>query len=164
MAKKEFNIQDLINLQKTVESLIGDYTYKIIASNAKLKSAKEYTEDTPALYTKLNALYDQLNIIKLAKDKSNRSKTSLGKTNQQLIYELSNLNRKKTMLEVLFGQKLKTRKGGKVNEYEFNITKNDINEYLDETTRRISDIKKAMTDFNNSHKVKIVIDDSLDLA
>jgi len=157
MAKKEFNLQNLINLQKTVETMISNTTYEIIANNASLKSAKGDKIDVHKLYDKLLSLYVQLDVVKLAKDKANRSKTSLGKTNQQLIFELSTLNRKRSMLEVLFEQKKK------VDKYEFQIAKTEIESRLDITKERITEIKETMTDFNNSHTVKIVIDADLDL-
>jgi hypothetical protein len=162
MAKKEFNIQELINLQKTVETLISKSTYTIIAHNANLKGT-DSNFDIVKEYETLDKYFDQLIVIKLAKDKANRSKTKLGATNQQLILELSNLNRKRVMLETLFEQKGKARKGGKVDVYEFQISKKTIEENLDQIKQRISDIKRAMTDFNTSKKVKIVINDALDL-
>ena len=39
MAKKEFNIQQIINLLRTVETLISSTTYDIIANNASLKTS-----------------------------------------------------------------------------------------------------------------------------
>ncbi len=164
MAKKEFNIQQIINLLRTVETLISSTTYDIIANNASLKTSSGEKINTEDLFSKLLDLYDQLNVLKQAKEKANRSKTTLGSTNQQLIFELSNLNRKKSMLETLFEQKTKVRKGGKDNQFDFFIPKTDIQDRLDITNERITDIKEAMTKFNNSHTVKLVLNDDLNLV
>lgn len=160
MAKKEFNIQEIINLSKTIETLISDIMYKIISKNAFLKSKKDEEENIVDLYNKFDRLQDQLIVVKSAKDKVNQKKTSLGKTNQQLIYELSNLRRKESALETMLTQKLKVKNP---DDYDYHISKSQISEDLDKTQARISEIKDSMTKFNNSHKVKIVIDDTLDL-
>jgi hypothetical protein len=107
---------------------------------------------------------EQLNIVKLAKDKANRKRTKFGGvTNQQLIFDLSNLNRKRSLLETLAIAKLKNRKGIEADAYEFQISKNEIADKLIDVENRISEIKKTMTNFNTSTTVKIVIFEELNL-
>lgn len=160
--KKVLNLQQIIELQKTVETLIADTTYDIIANNAVLRTSKD-KKDVKAMYSKLTKLFDQLNILKLAKDKVNRKKTKLGKTNQELILELSNLSREKVLLTTLISSKLKRRKGSVEDAYEFMIPKGDLELKLIEVDKRISEIKTNMTNFNTSNTVKIVFYTELNL-
>lgn len=164
MAKKEFNIQHLINLQKTVESMISNISQQLIINNAVLKKHTGDVIDTNKLYDKYERLSDQLNVLKTAVSKANSSKTSLGDSNQQLIYKLSNLTRHKSMLEQMISNKRTRNNGAEKNAYTFQISKSVLEERLLDIEEKISEIKEAMTDFNNSHTVKIVIDETLDLV
>ena len=162
--KKVLNLQQLIDLQATIEKMISSVQIDIIKYNPTFKYDEENNVDVVELYKKYNNLLDQLVVIKLAKDKANRKRSGFnGLTNQQLILELSNLTRKKTLLETMFSSKLKTRKGGKQGQYTFHIPKSEIEDELTEVSERISNIKKSMTKFNNSTKVKVVIFEELKL-
>jgi hypothetical protein len=163
MAKKEFNIQTLINLQKTVETMISTTSSSIRANNPYKKNTGTELVDTNKLYDKLERLYIQLNSIKACISKANGKKTSLGVSNQDLIYELSNLKRHQTLLEQLIESKRYRRDGAKENAWEFQIDKSVLHERLLDIEERISDIKDAMTEFNASNTVKLIIDDTLDL-
>ena len=157
--KKILNLQKIINLQATIEKLISSTQIDIIKANPVLKSGDENEVDVPALYKKYNALLDQLVVIKLAKDKANRKRSKLnGLTNQELILELSNLDKKKKpLLESMYNAKLKTDK------YKFQISKSEIDDDLTTVKERISEIKKSMTEFNTSTTVKVVIFEELNL-
>jgi chromosome segregation ATPase len=161
--KKVLNLQELINLQHTIESVINDLTYTIIVNNAMLKDRKDDYEDVKDLRKKYDTLHEQLIIIKKVKDKANRKKTSLKLTNQELVYELSYLRRKEDLLEKMYENKKKNRKGKKQDAYEFQISKEDIDTDLQEVKERISEIKDAMTKFNNSTSVKIQYFEELEL-
>lgn len=162
--KKVLNLQQLIDLQATIEKMISSVQLDIIKHNPSFKYGGKKNVDVNELYKKYNSLLCQLVIIKLAKDKANRKRSGLnGLTNQQLILELSNLTRKKSLLETMYMAKQKTRKGGKQDQYTFCISKDDIRDDLDEVEEIISEIKKSMTKFNNSTKVKVVIFEELNL-
>ena len=161
--KKILNLQQLIDLQATIEKMISSTQVDIIKANPILKD-KVSEVDVSTLYSKYNTLLDQLVVVKLAKDKANRKRSKLnGLTNQQLILELSNLNRKKTLLETLYSAKAQARKGGKQDVYDFQISKSEIQDDIDTVNDRISEIKKSMTKFNNSTTVKVVIFEELNL-
>jgi hypothetical protein len=161
--KKKLNLQTLNNIQQSLEVMINNTTDGIIVNNAVLKDNKGDNIDTEALYDKLEKLFTQLDDVKLALDIGNRGQTSLKKTNKELILELSNLKRKKSLLETLSRQKQKRRNGKKEDAYEFIISKSKIEDRLLEVENRISEIKNAMIEFNNSTIIKIEIDESLDL-
>lgn len=161
--KKELNLQTLNNIQQTLETLIKSTSDDIIKNNAVLKDSKGETVDTSNLYDKLEKYFNQLDEVKLALETGNKGKTSLKKTNKELILELSNLKRKKSLLETLSQQKLHRRNGKKEDAYDFIISKSKIEERLTNIEERISNIKNAMIEFNNSTTVKITIDKSLNL-
>ena len=156
--KKILNLQKIINLRGTVEKLISSTQIDIIKNNPVLKDGK-IEEDVSTLYKKYNALLDQLIVIKLAQEKGNRKRSKLnGLTNQELILELSNLDKKKKpLLESMYNAKLKTDK------YKFQISKSEIDDDLTTVKERISEIKKSMTEFNTSTTVKVVIFEELNL-
>jgi len=162
MVKKVLSLQQLIDLSKTIENIISNLQYGIIGNNAYLKSNKGDLINTPELYAKLKLAYNQLAIIKLAKHQANSKKTKLGVSNQELIFELSNLRKEESLLTTLSEDKTKARKGGKDNVYDFQISKGDIEDRLIEIDKRITDIQKAMTDFN-SRSVKIKYYEELEL-
>lgn len=162
--KKVLNLQELINLQKTIESLVSNIQVEIITNNPVLIDSKDSDIDVGELYREYNTLLEQLNIIKLAKDKANRKRTKLGGvTNQALILELSNLNRKSVLLDQLFNSKKQNRKGKIAPAWKFQISKNEITDDIDTVNERISEIKKSMTNFNKTTTVKVVIFDELNL-
>ena len=164
MVKKVLNLQQIINLQQTIEKMISSIQTEIISNNPVFKKGDDSDVDVPALYKKYTALLDQLIVIKLAKDKANRKRSKLnGLTNQQLILELSNLTRKKTLLETMYSSKQQSRKGGEQDIYEFQIPKEEISENIDEVTNRISEIKQSMTNFNTSTTTRVVIFEELNL-
>lgn len=163
MVKKALNLQQLIDLSKTIEGMISTLQYQIISHNPVLKKHKGDVVKTPELYEKLKKLYDQLAIIKLAKHKANGKRSKLGVSNQELIFELSSLTKQKSLLTTLSDSKSKTRVNGKDNMYNFQISKGDIENELLEIEKRISKIKDTMTDFNNSHTVKFKYYEELEL-
>jgi len=161
--KKKLNIQTLISLRETIETLLSNSTDVIIKNNPVDKEYKGEIVDTEKEYDKLERLFDQLNKIKIAIEEANSQKTNNEKTNKELVFELSNLRRKEKLLEILFTSKNKNRKGSKENAYRFQITKSIIDKKLSEVQDRISDIKSTMTEFNNSTIVEVDLDESLDL-
>lgn len=162
--KKKLNLDRLNKLQKTIETLLISNNDSIIKNNVVDKKYKGTPIDTVKLLDSMDKLFVQLDIIKLAIDTANKKNTSLGSSNKVLILKLSNLNRKKKLLEVLFNQKLvNKRKNGEVDAFRFQITKTVIEDKLREIEEEIAKIKEAMTDFNITTIVKVEIDESLNL-
>lgn len=159
--RKALNLQQIINLQATVEKMITDSLDIILHNNAYTDS--ETTVDVIIEYERLDKLLNQLNELKTAKDAANKKKTLFGKSNQDRIFELSNLKRKKDLLETLYNQKLKNRKGKQVEIWKFQLSKSKIDSDLQKVETKIADIKESMTNFNKSTKVKVNIDDDLKL-
>ena len=109
-------------------------------------------------------LLEQLNIVKKAKDRANRKRTTFyGVTNQDLILELSNLNKIKALNEQLFEAKWSRRNGREEDAYEFLISKAEIETKLETVNERIKEIKESMTNFNKSTTVRVVIFEELKL-
>ena len=163
MVKKALNLQQLIDLNKTVETMIGTIQYSIITNNAYLKSDKAPEINIIDLYEKLDKTYDQLALIKMAKHTGNSKKTKLKVSNQDLIFERSNLIKKQIFLQSLSWDKVKTRIKGKLNQHIFQISKKDIEKKLNLIENRIKEISTEMTNFNTSHTVKIKLYEELEL-
>lgn len=162
--KKILNLETIIGLRKTIETMINDTQSKIIANNPWLKSSKGNKVDVVSLYEKYDTLLEQLNIVKLAQDKGNRTRIKRGGvTNQQQVLTLGNLRKKQSMLEEMSSSKLTRRKGGQADAYEFQISKSEIDKKLDVVNAEITEIKKSMTEFNKSTTIKIVIFEELNL-
>lgn len=161
--KKELNLQTLINLKPTIERLIDNSFKIIVTNNAVLKKHKGEVVDTEAEYKKLLKLYSQLQVVKTAMFTANRKKNSLGITNQEAIFEKSDLERELSLLQSLSSQKLTRRDGKEEDAYTFTIEKSFIENRILEIEKRIQIIKTAITNFNQSTTMKIVIDDELDL-
>lgn len=161
--KKILNLQKVIDLRKTVESLITDAQVKIIANNPVLKGNKSEV-DVKELYTRYNTLLDQLTILKLAQEKGNRKRTRFGGvTNQELILTRGNLQRKQILLEEMYNSKLHNRKGKTAPAFDFQFNKTDIEDELSTVYQQLDEISESMTKFNNSTTVKIVIFEELNL-
>ena len=164
MVRKTLNLQELIALQKTINTMINNTTYDIIKNNAFLESSEEKEVLVSELYDTYNKLLDQLNIVKLAQSKANSKKSKLfGFSNQEVIHELFTQKQKKSLLETLFNKKLQNKKGGKLNTWKFHISKSRIEKDLDTVSDRITKIKESMTEFNTSHTVKIKVFEELNL-
>jgi len=163
--KKTLNLQQIIDLIKTLESMISSTQTSIIVNNPKLKKDTPESEvDVPALYQKYGTMLEQLNVLKQSKDKANRKRSGfVGRTNQDLIYDLSNLKKQQSLLDTLTLSKLKGRNGKEEDAYEFQISKSEIANKLVDVELNITKIKKSMKDFNTSTTVKVVIFEELKL-
>jgi len=161
--KKELNLQTLINLKPTIEKLIETSFRTIVSNNAVSKKYKGERIDTAAEYKRLRKLYSQLQIVKLAIFTANKKKNSLGVSMQETIFEKSDLERELSLLQTLSTQKLTRRDGSVEDAFDFIIEKSTIDSRIIEIEKRISDIKTAITNFNQSTTMKIVIDEDLDL-
>lgn len=164
MAKKEFNIQTLMNLQKTVESMITNTSQQLIDFNPVLKDSKADVIDTNKLYDKLERLFNQLDTLKATISQTNTKKNSLGEVHQETIYRHGNLQKQAKLLSRMITSK-NSRRGpnGQEDAYEFQISKSVLEERLLDIEDEVSKIKEAMTDFNLSNKAKIIIDETLEL-
>lgn len=96
---------------------------------------------------------DQLIIVKEVISNANKQKHSDGKTNNWYIYRLSNLNAKRVMLENLLSKATSKSE----------ISKSQIKADLDKVLSEIRKIKSSMIVFNRDTKVKIDLDESLNL-
>lgn len=161
--KKELNLQTLINLKPTIEKLIDASFKTIVSNNAVLKKHKGEKIDTAGEYKKLRKLYSQLQIVKIAMFTANKKKNSLGISNQEAIFEKSDLERELSLLQTLSNQKLTRRDGSKEDAYIFTIDKSFIADRITEIEKRISEIQTALTNFNQSTTIKVVLDEDLDL-
>lgn len=163
--KKALNLQEIIEIQKTLETTINSLSYDIIANNAFEKGYNPST-DVNEHYKKVKLLFKQLNIIKAAKDKGNRKRINFfrRRTNQDNILERSNLVREESLLLSLIDQKIKNRKGKKIDAYDFQISKAEIDDKLTEVRNKLSNIEKSMTKFNKSRTVRVKIFDELNLV
>jgi len=161
--KKELNLQTLINLKQTIETLISSTQQDIIVNNPVLLTNKGETVDTEAMYLKLEKYFIQLDEIKLAIDVANDNKTSLNVSNKELIFELSSLKRKKTLLETLFNSKFENREGKQQPAWKFTLPKNTIDDKILAIDTRMKTIKGAMTLFNSTTTVKVDLDKDLEL-
>lgn len=163
MVNKELNLQTLINLKATIERLIENSFKSIISNNAVLKKYKGQKADVVAEYAKLRKLYTQLQAIKMGIFNANKKKNSLGIPNQQAIVEKSDLERELSMLNSMFMQKTHNNNGKEEDAWEFIIPKSEIEERIIEIEERISKIKNALLNFNQTTLIKVKLDKDLNL-
>jgi len=164
MVKETISLQTLLNLMEYLEKEISNLTSFVISNNAILKSKSTVSMKDKVIenYAKRVQCLIQLRAFKSAKARANLLEIE-GISNDARIYELSDLKRTERFLQLLVGQKSKTRVKGKENEYTFFVPKSELETELLANEKKISDLKEQMTEFNESHEVEVQVDKDLDL-
>ena len=147
MSKQKLLLSEVLKIQETVVKLIEETENSICIHNSTEKKVD-------GLFDHLLKLEDQLIIIKEAIQTANKSKGSDRKTNNYWIYTLSNHNRRR-----VFYNTLNPSKG----DEKAQITFDKVRSLRKLLAGQIEVARNKLTAFNNSKKIKVDLDDSLNL-
>lgn len=144
--KTRLQLKTVISLRDDIESLISGYEESIIKSNTSF--------DVGALMNTLDALQDQLIIVKEVLQNANKAKNSGGKSNNYFIYRKANLEKRKKFL-----RRLRDSIGN--NDHLAHFNKAYIKETQASIESEIKEIQIKLTKFNDSKKVVLEFNDTL---
>jgi len=145
--KKKLQLQTVIYIKNDLSRDIGELQKDIIKYVNTEKKVDNFL-------VKLDKSEKQLIVIKEAIQKANRDKHKDGKTNNYYIYQLSNLNAKRVMIEEILQKH--DSKSSQMSEEEL---KEELTTILSEIER----INSSLRAFNSNHKITVDLDESLNL-
>ena len=159
MMKKKLSLQTLLNLMEYLEKEISITQSFVLVNNSVLdtKSDKAMKEKIRKQSERRQACQKQLQVFKLAKTKANMEEEN-GITNNERIFELSDLKRDERFFTTLLGQKARGKR-----KYIHYIPKTEIESELRKIEERVSELKNQMSDFNESFEVEVEVNKDLDL-
>jgi hypothetical protein len=165
MKKKTITLATLLRLMKYLEKDISLKQKFIIDNNHVLKPKEDKTVEE-----KVRSYYDirqkeikQFQTFKIAKDAANAVESN-GVTNNERIYERSDLVKDERFITSLHERTLKTKKGGKDEQYHFYIPKSKLTDELQRIEERLNTLSDQMSEFNESFEVEVDLDESLNLV
>ena len=145
--KHKLALSEALTLQEKIVRTIEETENSIINYNSTDKS-------TDNLFVHLATLENQLVVLKEAIQNANKKKGKDGKTNNFWIYTLSNWNRRKAFLNLLNPKK---------SDKKAQITHERVKEMRKSVEEEVNKIYNKLEVFNTGTKIKIEVDESLNL-
>jgi len=145
--KHKLTLSEALTLQEKIVRGIEETENSIINYNSTDKN-------TSNLFVHLTDLENQLVVIKEAIQTANKKKGKDGKTNNFWIYTLSNLNRRRAFFNLLNPKK---------DDKKAQVTKKKVEEMRKSVGEDINKIYNKLEIFNTDTKIKVEINESLNL-